>query len=406
MTHDVKVATREKLADILSAVESVFGDEISDDEVERYANTIDIDRVIYIEDGDDVVAGAGAYTFRSSVPGGLLPTGGVTLVGVKPSHRRRGLLRAMMRQQLDDIRQRGEPIATLWASEGAIYGRFGYGLASVQAWVDVERDKVRFVDDPGPSGRVRMLPLEVAQDSVAAVYERVQARTPGMFERTDAWWQWRLLRDPKEWRDGASQKFVALWEDGSGAPRGYAIYRIETGWSHAGPTGSVQMQELIADEVDSLREMWRFILSIDLVSKAKGRYALLPIDSPLWTILDEPRRLQATLTDALWLRVVDVKAALEGRAYEGSGRISFELRDDFCEWNSGTWSLTVSEGRGSLEKTDRSADLALDASTLANIYLGTFTFAQMKRAGRVTGDIATADNLFRTDVAPYCPEIF
>lgn len=405
MAPEVKVATPERLGDVLRAVESVFGDEVSDGEVERYRSTIDIDRVIYVEDDGDVVAGAGAYTFRSAVPGGNLPTGGVTLVGVKPSHRRRGLLRAMMRQQLDDIHQRGEPIATLWASEAGIYGRFGYGLASLQASIDVEQHRIRFVDDPGPSGKVSMPPLDKAQELIAPIYARVQARTPGMFERTDTWWKWRILHDPKEWRDDASQKFVAVWQDG-GRARAYAIYRIKAGWSQAGPTGSVRIKELIAEDVDALREMWRFAANIDLVSKVKSEFSMLSIDSPLWTILYEPRRLQATLSDALWLRVVDVREALEGRGYAADGELIFELRDDFCDWNSGTWRLVVKDGRAEVVKSDDRAELTFDASTLGRLYLGTFTFAQLKRAGRISGDVSRADALFRTDAAPYCPEIF
>jgi predicted acetyltransferase len=314
----------------------------------------------------------------------------------------------MMRQQLDDIRQRGEPIATLWASEASIYGRFGYGLASVQGGVNIEKDKIRFVNDPGPSGRVSMPSLQEAKDLVAPIYARLQERTPGMYERTDAWWKWRLLHDPKEWREGASQKFVAVWENG-GAPGAYVIYRIQQGWSSAGPTGSVQVQELIADGIEALREMWRFALSIDLVTRLTCRWAILPLDSPLFAMVTELRRLEANLTDALWLRVVDVKAALEGRGYAADGELVFELDDRFCDWNSGTWSLKVNGGRAHVDRSDDRPDLSLDASTLGSLYLGTFTFTQMNRAGRVTGGAeacARADALFRTDTAPYCPEIF
>ena len=405
MASDVKVATRERLGEILQAIESVFGDEINDEEIERYASTIDIDRVIYIEDDGVVVAGAGAYTFRTTVPGGSLPTGGVTLVSVKPSHRRQGLLTTMMRQQLDDIHQRGEPIATLWASEAAIYGRFGYGLASMQSGVSAEKDKIKFLNDPGPSGRVTMPTLAEAKEVIAPVYDRVQERTPGMYERTDNWWKWRLLRDPKEWREGASQKFVAVWED-DGEPSAYMIYRIQQGWSEAGPTGSVQVQELIADGVDALREMWRFAINIDLVNKVKSNFPMLPSDSPLRAMVTEIRRLQARLADALWLRVVDVKAALEGRGYATDGEIVFKLEDRFCDWNSGTWSLKVGGGRALVSPSDARPDLTFDASTLGSLYLGTFTFAQMQRAGRVEGETELADALFRTDTAPYCPEIF
>jgi predicted acetyltransferase len=409
MSYEVRRATDDRLADVLRAVEMAFGEEVSDHEVETKRRTIEIDRVIYIEDEGDIVAGGGAYTFKATVPGNVLPTAGVTLIGVKPSHRRRGLLRAMMEQQLDDIHGRGEPIAMLWASEGAIYGRFGYGLASVQSWLDIESDRGVFVNDPGPRGRVRLLPLEEALGTVRPIYDRAQSRTPGMFERTDAWWERRVLADPKEWREGASPKYLAVWEE-DGSPRAYAFYRIETGWSHAGPIGHVQLWELLADDDIALREMWRYVFGIDLVDRVKSRTSMLPADSPLYLMLLEPRRLRSTFSDGLWLRVVDVRSALEGRGFAADGEITIEVADDMCSWNQGRWRIAARDGRAQVERTDRDAELTLDASTLGAAYLGTFTFAQLRNAGRVFAHsekaVRLADSMFRTDIAPYCPEIF
>lgn len=408
MDHEVRVATDEEVPDVLRAVESVFGEEVSDDEVARYRASVDLGRTIFIKDGDDIVAGGAAYTFRTTVPGNVLPTAGVTLIGVQPTHRRRGLLTAMMRHQMDDARERGEPIATLWASEGAIYGRFGYGLASVQAWVEIETEKGVFVDDPGPLGQTRKVPLDSALEVVAPVYDRVREATPGMFERSDVWWEKRLLADPKEWRDGASPKYCAVWEE-DGKARAYVIYRLQGDWSAAGPIGNSQVQELIAEDTVALREMWRFVFGIDLTERVKSRYGMLPVDTPLMLMLAEPRRMRASLTDALWLRIVDLKAALEARSYAADGEIVFGLEDRFCEWNHGTWSLNVSGGKGTLEKSDGTPGLSFNASTLGTAYLGTYTFRQMARAGKVAASdeaLSRADALFRTDVTPYCPEIF
>jgi predicted acetyltransferase len=409
MTHEVRIATDDRLGDVLRAVETAFGEEVADHEVETKRRTIDIGRVIYIEDEGDIVAGGGAYTFRATVPGSVLPTAGVTLIGVKPSHRRRGLLRAMMEHQLHDIHEREEPIAMLWASEGAIYQRFGYGLASVQSWLDIESNRGIFVNDPGPRGRIRMLRLEDALETIRPIYDGVQARTPGMFERTDAWWDRRVLADPKEWREGASPKYLAVWEEDSVA-RAYAFYRIDTGWSHAGPIGNVQLWELLALDDKAYREMWRYVFSIDLVDRVKSRGSMLAADSPLYLMLLEPRRLRATFSDGLWLRVVDVPSALEGRGFAAEGTITLDIKDELCPWNEGRWSVTAGDGSAEVTRSDRDADLSLDVSTLGAAYLGTFTFAQLQRAGRVAARsqdaVRLADALFRTDVAPYCPEIF
>lgn len=410
MSWEIRTASEgDRLAEVLRTVESVFGEEVADHEIETKRRTIDSERVIYVEEDGEIIAGGGAYTFRSSVPGGMLPTAGVTLIGVLPSHRRRGILRAMMQHQVNDVHDRGEPIATLWASEGSIYGRFGYGLASVQAWIDIEQSRGVFVDDPGPRGRVRMVQLEKGLDVVRPIYERATARTPGMFERSTAWWERRILSDPKEWRDGASPKYLAVWEEDD-SPRAYAMYRIETGWSHAGPIGSVQLWELLADDGSALREMWRFMFGIDLVDRVKSRFMNVPVDSPLLLMLLEPARLRATASDGLWLRVVDVKAALEGRTYSADGEVVFEVRDAMCPWNDGSWSLVTRDGRAEVARTERESQISLYASALGAAYLGTFTFTELRNAGRLDasdpGAVATANALFRTDVAPYCAEIF
>ena len=409
MKHEVKTATPERFEAVLRAVESVFGEDIADDDLELFRKTLPVDRLIYVEDGDEVVGGAGAYNFRTTVPGAVLPTAGVTFVGVKPTHTRRGILRALMTEQLADIHRRGEPIATLWASEGAIYGRFGYGLASMQSRLDVARNTVKFLDDPGPSGQTRLIELDGARAEVAPIYDEVQQRTPGMFERSEVWWERRLLADPKEWREGSSQKFLGVWGY-EGRARGYVMYRIQTGWAATGPTGAVEVQELIAQDTTALRELWRFVFNIDLVERAKSRYPMLPMDSPLPLMVDEVRRLQCIVGDALWLRVVDIKGALEARSYAADGEIVFEVRDKQCPWNAGAWRLSASGGKGSVEKADASVDISLDASALGSAYLGTFTFTRMMRAERLQvrteGACARADALFRTTTAPFCPEIF
>jgi predicted acetyltransferase len=409
MSHEVKISTEERFPDVVRAVESAFGEEVSDEEVQRKRSLLDLDRVIYIEDDGQVVSGGATYTLRSTVPGNVIPTGGVTLIGVRTSHRRRGLLTAMMRQQLDDIHERGEPIATLWASEASIYGRYGYGLASLQANFDIARDRGRFINDPGPRGNVRMMPLDGALDTVKPIFDKVQAATPGMFERTRTWWEQRHLKDMKEWREGASERYLAVWSE-DGAPRAYANYRIKSHWEHEGPTGPVILSEVMATDTVALREMWRFLLGVDLTDRVKSAFTLLPLDSPLFSMLYEPRRLKATLGDGLWLRIIDLKAALEARTYDADGEIVIEVQDAYHPSNTGCWRVVARAGQAEVTRSEREPHLSLDIASLGSLYLGTFTFAQLMRAGRVDvldGDaLRSADAMFRTDIAPWCPEIF
>ena len=159
-------------------------------------------------DGDRIVGGAGAFTFDMSVPGGeSVPAAGVTVVGVLPTHRRRGVLTALMRAQLDDCRARGEPVAYLWASEATIYGRFGYGLASRSGAIDAgEGPRARSRSRSSRAGRVRLVDLGGgARAFPAALRARCVAQRPGMFSRSKAWWETRRLFDDPARRAGAGR---------------------------------------------------------------------------------------------------------------------------------------------------------------------------------------------------------
>ena len=161
--------------------------------------------------GGSVVGGAGAFPFRMTAPGArLVDCAGVTVVGVMPTHRRQGVLTRMMRAQLIDERERGRPLAALYASEEPIYGRFGYGLATTTGrGGDPARLNGGFIRPFAPRGRVPLVPLEEAYAVCAPIYRQVARRTPGMVERSKVWWEVRQLRDDPEHRDGWGEKNVA-----------------------------------------------------------------------------------------------------------------------------------------------------------------------------------------------------
>ena len=178
-------------------------------------------------DGDRIVGGAGAFPFELTVPGGAVRCGGVTVVGVLPTHRRRGILSAMMRAQLEDVRERGEPIAALWASEEVIYRRFGYGLASLSGEIGVPIGYTALREPPDERAAARLVSLDTAKEVLAPIYDRVRTATPGMFARTDTWWETRNLPDPPDRRQGGGEKNVLLLEL-DGEPAGYALYRVHS----------------------------------------------------------------------------------------------------------------------------------------------------------------------------------
>jgi predicted acetyltransferase len=323
---------------------------------------------------------------------------------VLPTHRRRGILSAMMRAQLDDIRERGEPIAALWASEEVIYRRYGYGLASLSCEIGVPIGYTALREAPAERTAARLVPLDAAREAIAPIYDRVRTATPGMFARTDTWWDTRNLPDPPDRRQGGGEKNVLLLEL-DGEPAGYALYRVHTKFEEGAAAGHVDVIEAIADGPVATRELWRVLLDMDW--KATLKAYLLPVDHPLVHQLRYPRRMRMRVGDGLWIRLVDVGAALSAREYGGPGPIVFEVEDAFLPGNAGRWRLAD----GAAAQTDEDADLVLDVGELGAAYLGGFTFGELVRAGTVRelkeGGAARADAVFRTDLPkPWCPEIF
>ncbi|HZO62105.1 MAG TPA: GNAT family N-acetyltransferase [Gaiellaceae bacterium] len=398
--------TTDELRQAAGAIVHYFGRDRPDDAwVERWLTVFELERMLAaVEGGGAIVGGAGAFSFRLTVPGGAaLPAAGVTVVGVLPTHRRRGILRSMMRTQLDDARARGEQLAVLWASEETIYGRYGYGLASLALKLEVDKAHNAFRPGVETPGSVRLVDAELAAEQIPPIYDAVQRATPGMYERNVAWWKHRMLADPENFRFGGGPKQFAVLEL-DGRPAAYAIYRLHVSFGDLGPETVVRTLEVMADTSEATASIWRYLLDVDWTKTVSA--GLLPVDHPLMLLLARPNYAKPTLSDALWVRLVDVGGALSGRTYADGAAVVFEVRDEFCPWNAGRWRL---EG-GSASRTDDAPDVALDVSDLASVYLGGFTFRALHRAGRVEelreGALYGADAIFRTDGAPWCPEIF
>ena len=405
MAWDVR-PTRDldEFLDAVGAISHYFGAERSPERAERFSRLLLQERMHAAFDGDRIVGGAGAFSFQLTVPGGPVPCAGVTVVGVLPTHRRRGVLTALMRAQLEDIRERGEPIAALWASEEPIYRRFGYGLASLAGEIELASGYSGLREGPDPSASSRLISLEEAKVQIPPIYDRVRLSTPGMFERTPDWWELRPLADPPERREGAGVKNAVILEL-SGEPAGYALYRVSVKFEQGSSAGRLLVIEAIADGPVATRELWRLLLQMDWVATFEAD--LLPIDHPLVHQLQYPRRLRMRVGDGVWLRLVDVGAALSARAYGAAGPVVLEVADAFLPENAGRWRIAD----GTAERTQDDADLALDVGELGSAYLGGFTFAELVRAGVVSelrdGGAARADALFLTAAPkPWCPEIF
>src|SRR5579872_205422 len=376
-----------------------FGGDRDNEFMERFARLLPIERMHAAFDGTTIVGGAGAFPFRMSMPGGaLVGCAGTTVVGVSPTHRRRGVLRSMMRAQLDDAHERGESIAALWASEETIYGRFGFGRASFAGTASIPSERAALAAPLEPRGSMRLVDAEEALELFPPVWDALARERPGVFARSCDWWELRALRDG----DVGTKRFAALELDGRCV--GYAIYRNDFAMGEGMAESKLVVIEAVGDDTQATAEVWRYLLGVDWV--ANVTVALIPPDHPLFFLLAEPRRMRYRMGDGIWVRLLDVGAALSARTYAGDSEVVFEVADEFCPWNEGRWRV----GAGGAERTDAAAEIGLDVRELGSASLGAIGFTELAQGGRVeefvTGSLARADALFRAPLQPWCPEIF
>ena len=399
--------TGNEVEQFLRTTEGAFHEDVHQDDVELYSELIEPERTLAAFDGAAMVATAGIFTRELTVPGAVMRVAGVTLVGVLPTHRRRGLLSRLMRRQLEDVRAAGESVAALWASEAAIYGRFGYGSAARHATVTLRTTGAQLAPDaPAPEGRIVLVDPDKAVDRIAPLYERVRRARVGHLDRTPVWWT-RRTRDSERLRDGYSALRAAIHEDASGAVDGYALYAVKTGWED-GPDGRARIRELVADGPAATSAMWAYLVGLDLVRAVE--WPIAPPDVPLADLVASPQLPRLSVSPNLWVRLVDVPAALVARTYAAPLDVVFEVDDPVCRWNAGRYRLAAVDGRAACEPTNAPADIALSARELGAAYLGGTRLATLAVIGRVRelrpGAVERASVAFGAAREPWCPEIF
>jgi predicted acetyltransferase len=364
---------------------------------------------LVVHDGDELVAHAAFFRFQMSVPGSMRPAHGITEVIVLPTHRRRGILTSLMRQQLDDLRAEGAAVAALWASESAIYGRFGYGQATRLARSTVPRGYRAMRTVAGVEGvRLELLEMGPAREQCREVYDQAVPLRPGMIERSEPLHSW-VTRDEYGGKSGASTSRAVLALDAAtGAARGYAWFSVKSEWHSRGPEGTTSVRELIALDPPANAALLRFLLDIDLTSET--RFGNLPVDHGLFALLIEPRRAAPMVLDQLWVRLVDVGAALAGRTYGTEVTSRIGVRDEFCGWNDGVWALDGGPTGATCTKVTGDPDIVIDVRDLASAYLGDGSVGALARAGlaeeRVPGAVGRLTRAFAHDPLPWCSFIF
>ncbi|MEU5236320.1 GNAT family N-acetyltransferase [Streptomyces lydicus] len=368
----------------------------------------EFDRSLGVWDGPECVGTAGAFSFGLTVPGGAeVPVAGVTMVSVQPTHRRRGVLRAMMRHQLADVRERGEPLAVLTASEPAIYGRFGYGVAALDMRMTVDTVRLAAPELPGVDGvRLRAADPVAALAECEAVYARLVPTRPGRLARRPGWERLGVLDVPAD-RDGAGVLQCVLAEV-DGEVRGYARYAVEPEWDAAGPRGTVRVRQVEALDPVVYAALWRFLFGIDLTSSVA--VASRPVDDALPHLVADMRRCGIGLRESLFVRPVEVGAALAARTYRTPVDVVFQVADGFCPWNEGRWRLSGDAAGATCVRTSDPAELALSVREVGSALLGGFSLTSLAAAGRVRelrpGALAAASVAFGSDAAPWLPHGF
>jgi predicted acetyltransferase len=406
MTIVVRAIERSEYETFSNVAMQTFGGEVLEGVArDRLLEVLDLERTYAAFDGEDLVGTAGSFTFELMIPGASIPMAGFTLVSVRPSHRRRGVLRAMVAKHNQDMLDRGEAISGLWASETSIYPRFGYGLAAESYLLETDTRHLKFKDEAG-GDEIRLIDTDEALRRLAPIYARFMTGRPGMYARSSAWWKWRSLYDGIERRGGASSMRIAVARRGD-EDVGYILYRQTFAMERGIMAGSAKIIELLGEDQQAEASLWRFACHLDLYPKLTWWNA--PVDTALPWLAGDRRHVHRNRMDTLWLHLLDIPAALQARRYEADGAFSFSLGQGEAMNEVSTYQLVVEDGAGICQSYDGEPDLHLSRQTLSSLYLGAFRAKELSALGRLRGSddaIRLADRVLGTSTPPWCPEVF
>lgn len=409
MDLDIRPVEPEELHAYLRSIWTAFSEHPTQGDLDSVWETEELDRTLAVFDRGQIVGSTRAYSYELTLPGlTFANAAGVTSVGVLPTHRRRGVLRSMMRRQLTDVRDRGEPLAILGASESLIYGRFGYGMATRAAGYEIETAHVGWLREPAWTGRVRLVDKDEATKLVPELFDQARRHRPGEIDRSPGWWA-EYFRDSEHDRRGAGPWFFVVYESGAGGLEGYAAYRVKDEWIDGFSQKVLRISDGASLSAEAQVALWDYCLHVDLIKRV--RTDLRPLDEPLVWMLDDPRRLRAVhVRDDLWVRLVDLPAALAARRYPSEGALVLSVSDSFFPENDGSYLIEGGPEGAECKRTDGSPDLSLSVADLGAAYLGGVRFATLARAGRAEeltpGSLARADAMFTCEPQPWCATHF
>jgi predicted acetyltransferase len=357
-------------------------------------------------DGDLCVGTFRSWDTTLTVPGGNVVADAVSSVTVRPTHRRRGILTRLMTDDLGAAAARGVPVAILFASEGLIYPRYGYGVATWTATFEVDRARAALRPDVPRVGRVDVVPAARAREVVDVVFPA--ARRPGEIDHFGYWWDdsFGLVPGP----DAPVGRRSAVHTAPDGTPTGCLRYAVEEKWDDRRVATVVDVKELRASTPQAYAALWRYLLELDLVATVRATEQ--PVDDPLPHLLTDVRAVRRTgLSDFQWHRLLDPAAALSARTYERDGAVTFEVVDRAGGWAAGTFTLDVTDGRGVCTRSPGvQAEVSVPVDVLSSVWLGGGDLHAVGRAGLALehrdGALARLAGMLATTAAPYTRTIF
>jgi predicted acetyltransferase len=397
MDIQIRPMTLEDSDQFTTVMSVAFGETFSSEQVADHDRWFEYERSIGAFDGDHLVGTGGAYSMDLTLPGlTTIPIGGLTAIAVLPTNRRRGILRSMIAYHFADCEARGELVSGLGASESAIYGRFGYGLATTFADYEIDPRRAQFLRPSAASGRLRLLEPDETAKIVPPLYDRYRRGQPGELSRPQAWWD-VYARDPEWSREGASRHFDVVYESEPGRVDGWVAYRVEARWPNGLAANVIKVRMLVGLTPEAEAALWRYLFDMDLAGTIK--LVDRPVDEPVRWRLADPRRLRVTeVGDQLWLRLLDLRGALEARRYAVEGELVLEVTDALRPRNQGRFRLEGGPDGATCEPTRADPDLGLDIADLGAAYLGGAKLTTLARAERVAelgpGALARADRMF------------
>lgn len=391
-------------------VESIswhFGLTVKEDAADQLRTLIGLDRTYATFDDDNMVGTSAAYRMNMTIPGGSLPTAGLTEVGIAPTHRRRGLLTAMIQSHFDDADRCAEPLSALWASETSIYGRYGYGMAVPSCEISFNANLAK-IGRPEHPDDLTFATADEVTSTLPALHEQIRTAQPGLFQRSMPMWDKRHIADLDYMRKGQSRRrTVIARRDGEAV--GYATFRQKQQWTDTGiPDGYVHVGEVHGVDLVAQHSLWWFLSQIDLYPNVRAEFDR-PNSIVPW-LADNFRAVTQQLSDGLWLRVLDVARAMSSRRYDAPGQHRFEVVDERRETTAGTYELNIdTDGVGHCRRSNKRPSVQLSAAGLAALYLGGTRPSSIAAMGGINGDQEAIERLGRSmawPIPPWCNESF